>query len=75
MKQQQQKKNEGREHPLDLSLYKKKIKKEEKLEKYLKKKRNLKIKKSNLGVPFLKKKNEIWLMKVFSKVLNLLQNL
>ena len=40
MKQQQQKKNEGREHPLDLSLYKKKIKKEEKLEKYLKKKRN-----------------------------------
>lgn len=41
----------------------------------MKKKRNLKIKKSNLGVPFLKKKNEIWLMKVFSKVLNLLQNL
>ena len=41
----------------------------------MKKKRTLKIKKSNLGVPFLKKKNEIWLMKVFSKVLNLLQNL
>lgn len=41
----------------------------------MKKKRNLKIKKSNLGVPFLKKKNEIWLMKVFSKVLNSLQNL
>ena len=40
MKQKQQVKNEGREHPLDLSLYKKKIKKEEKLEKYLKKKRN-----------------------------------
>ena len=41
----------------------------------MKKKRNLKIKKSNLGVPFLKKKNEIWLTKVFSKVLNSLQNL
>ena len=40
MKQKQQVKNEGREHPLDLSLYKKKIKKEEKLQKYLKKKRN-----------------------------------
>jgi hypothetical protein len=31
MKQQQQKRNEGREHPLDLSLYKIKIKKEENL--------------------------------------------
>lgn len=41
----------------------------------MKKKRNLKIKKSNLGVPFLKKKNEIWFMKVFSKVFNSLQNL
>jgi hypothetical protein len=40
MKQQQQKRNDKMEHPLDLSLYKKKIKKEEKLEKYLKKKKD-----------------------------------
>lgn len=40
MKHQQQKRNDKVEHPLDLSLYKKKIKKEEKLEKYLKKKKD-----------------------------------
>lgn len=37
MKHQQEKNNANRQSPLDLSLYKKKIKKEEKLEKYLKK--------------------------------------
>ena len=40
MKHQQQQKNDKLQHPLDLSLYKKKIKKEQKLEKFLKKKKD-----------------------------------
>lgn len=39
MKHKQEKEGHKMETPLDLSLYKKKIKKEEKMEKFLKKKR------------------------------------
>jgi Zn-dependent oligopeptidase len=39
MKHKQEKINEKKETPLDLSHYKKKIKKEEKMEKYLRKKK------------------------------------